>query len=175
MFADERQFVDIVIRKEKDQQNQNFVLEEDEVDRSHIQLVEDVKQLSEGLEEIEKETIEEFLNHMNDLEQQGDMMAEPSSETIGSYIFKTDSLCMMADIAGEKQPFEDIFRGDKQQGTEGKLEEETMLAENIVKDHQFTMMIAIVEVTMEAVEEEGLILKDVKKEDTYAKDLTLGE
>jgi len=113
MFSDKGQLVDIVIKKEKDQQNQISVLEEDEVDRSHIQLVEYVKQLSEGLEEIEEETIEEFLNHMNDLEQQGDMMAEPSSETIGSYIYKIDSLCMMANIVGEKQPFEDIFRGDK--------------------------------------------------------------
>ena len=67
-------------------------------------------------------------------------MAKPSSETIGSYIFKTDSLCMMTDIAGEKQPFEDIFKEDKQQGTEGKLEEDIMLAEKIVKDHQFTMI-----------------------------------
>ena len=50
------------------------------------------------------------MNLMNDLEQQGDMMVEPSSETIRSYIFKTDGLCMMADIAWEKQSFEDIFR-----------------------------------------------------------------
>ncbi len=40
-------------------------------------------------------------------------MAEPSCETIRSYIFTTDSLCMMTDIAEEKQPFEDIFREDK--------------------------------------------------------------
>jgi len=38
------------------------------------------------------------------------MMVEPSSETTESYIFKTDSLCMMASIAGEKKPFEEIFR-----------------------------------------------------------------
>lgn len=154
-------------------------------------------------------------------------MDEPLSGTIGYYIFKTDSLCMMAGIAGEKQPFEDIFRGDedleikgdkenlseekkfgfiqkkrymdesietvmevrsqdlilmknegilsqkgnqmslidaidgnqmqkndnaddetrialgeyKQQEIEGKIGKETMLSENIVKDHQFTMMI----------------------------------
>jgi len=41
------------------------------------------------------------------------MMAEPSSEAIGSCIFKTDSLCLMADIAREKKSFEDIFREDK--------------------------------------------------------------
>ena len=106
-------------------------------------------------------------------------MAEPSSETIGSYIFKTDSLCMMADTAGEKQPFEDIFRGDKKPGTEGKLEEDTMLAQNIVKDHQFTIMIGTMEIAMETIEtdsrEEGHLLKDVKKEEPYAKDLTLGK
>jgi len=98
----EGQLVDIVMKKEEDHQNPNYVLEEDEIDRSHMQLEEDIKQPSEGLEEIEEETIKEFLNHMNDLEQQGDMMAEPSSETIGSYIFKTDSLYMMTYIAGEK-------------------------------------------------------------------------
>ena len=58
MFAGEGQLADII------QQNLNSVLEEDEVDRSHIQLVEDVKQLSEGIEEIEEETIEEFLIHI---------------------------------------------------------------------------------------------------------------
>jgi len=30
-----------------------------------------------------------------------------------SYVFKTDSLCMMIDIAGEKQTLEDIFRVDE--------------------------------------------------------------
>jgi hypothetical protein len=68
---------------------------------------------------------------------------------------------------------------DKQQEIKGKLEEETMLAENIVKDHQFTMMIGTVEIAMETVEtvskKEGHLLKDVKKEETYAKDLTLGK
>jgi len=68
MFASEGQLVDIVMKKEKYQHNQNSVLEEDEVDRSHIQLVEDVKKLSEGLEETKEDTIKEFLNHMNDLE-----------------------------------------------------------------------------------------------------------
>ena len=54
-----------------------------------------------------------------------------------------------------------------------------MSAKNIVKDHQFTMMIGTVEIAMETVEtvskKEGHLLKDVKKEETYAKDLTLGE
>jgi len=168
VFASEGQLVDIFIKKKKFQQNQNSVLEEDEVDISHIQLVEDVKKLSEVLEEIEEETIEEFLNHINDLEHQGDMMGELSSETIGSYIFKTDSLYMMADIAIEKQPFEDIFRREYK-------EQETMLAENIVRDHQFTMIIGTIKIAMEAIEEEEHLLRDVNKEEFYAQDLAEGE
>jgi len=71
-------------------------LEEDEIDRSHIQLEKDIKQQSEKLEEIEEETIEEFLNHMKDLEQQEDMMVETSSGTTGSYVSKNDSLFVNA-------------------------------------------------------------------------------
>lgn len=40
-------------------------------------------------------------------------MIEASSETTTSYVLKIDSLCMMTDIVGEKQPFEDIFRVDE--------------------------------------------------------------
>ena len=57
----------------------------------------DIKQQCEGLEEIEEETIEEFLNHMKDLEHQGDMMVEPSSGTIESYVFKIDNLSVNVD------------------------------------------------------------------------------
>jgi len=128
----------------------------------------------------------------------------------------------MADIAGEKHPFEDIFRGDEdieakgdnenfseeeeldyiqkeksmdesieafiaendniddgtritlgeelQRDNKGKCteEEETMLAKNIIKDWQFTMMIGTVEIAMKAVEtvseEDEHLLKDVKEE-----------
>jgi len=105
MFADETckegQFADIVIKEEGDKKNLNSVMEGDEIDRSHIQLEKNIKQPSEGLEEIKEETIEEFLSYKENLEQQGDMMAEASSETIGSYVFKTDSLCMMAGIVGK--------------------------------------------------------------------------
>jgi len=38
------------------------------------------------------------------------MMVEESSETTRSYVLKTNSLRMMGGIAGEKQPFEDIFK-----------------------------------------------------------------
>jgi len=54
-----------------------------------------------------------------------------------------------------------------------------MLAKNIVKEHQFTMIIGTVEIAMEAVgtvsKEEGHLLKDVKKEEVYAKYLAKGE
>ena len=88
----EGQFADIVIKEKEDKKNLNYVLKEDEIDRSHMQLGKDIKKPSEGLEEIEEETIEEFLYHMKDLEQQRDMVGESSSRTIESYVFKTDSL-----------------------------------------------------------------------------------
>jgi len=94
MFAGETcegQFTDIVIKEEEDKKNIYSILEEDEIDRSHIQLGKYIKKACEGLDEIEEETIEEFLNHIKDLEQQGDMMAETLSDTSGSYVFKTDS------------------------------------------------------------------------------------
>lgn len=50
------------------------------------------------------------------------MMVEPLGGTIESYISKTDSLCMVANIAGEKQPFEDIFRGDEDLEIKGDKE-----------------------------------------------------
>ena len=57
------------------------------------------------------------------------MMTEASSETIRPYVFKTDSLCMIAGIAREKKPFEDVFRiyedlevkGDKENFSEEKV------------------------------------------------------
>lgn len=64
----EGQFVDIVIKEEEDKHNLNSVMEEDEIDRSHIQLGKDTKQPSEGLEDIEEETIKEFLSHKENLE-----------------------------------------------------------------------------------------------------------
>ena len=64
----EGQFSDIVMKKEEDKMNLNSFLEEDEIDRSHMQLEKDINQPSEGLEEIEEETIAKFLNHLKDLE-----------------------------------------------------------------------------------------------------------
>jgi len=63
----EGQFANIVIKEEDDKQNLNSILEEDEIDRSHMQLEKDIKQPSEGLEEVEEETIEEFPSHMKTL------------------------------------------------------------------------------------------------------------
>ena len=54
-----------------------------------------------------------------------------------------------------------------------------MLTENIVKDHESTMMIDTVEIAKEFVEtvtkKEGHLLKDVKKEEVYAKDIAKGK
>jgi len=41
------------------------------------------------------------------------MMTEASSKTTRSYAFKTDNLCMIAGIAGEKKLCEDVFRMDE--------------------------------------------------------------
>jgi len=71
---------------------------------------------------------------------------------------------------------EELQRDNKAKCTK---QEETMLAENIVKDHQFTMMIGTVEIAMKAVEtvseEEEHLLKDVKEEEVYGKDLAKGK
>lgn len=54
-----------------------------------------------------------------------------------------------------------------------------MLDKNIVKDHQFTMMIGIVEIAMETIEidsrEEEHLLKDVMEEEVYGEDLEKGK
>jgi len=55
--TDKRQFVDIVIEEEEDQQNLNYLLEKDEIGRYHIQMEKYVKQPSEGLKEMEEGTI----------------------------------------------------------------------------------------------------------------------
>ena len=64
MFTDETceegQFANIVIKEEEDRHNLNYFLKE-EVEK-------DIKQSSEGLDEIEENTIEIFLSHVEDLE-----------------------------------------------------------------------------------------------------------
>ena len=71
---------------------------------------------------------------------------------------------------------EELQRDSKAKCTK---EKEAMLAENIVKDHQFTIMIGTMEIAMEAAEtvskREGHLLKDVKKEEVYAKSLAKGK
>ena len=92
------------------------------------------------------------------------MIAETSSGTTRSYVFKNDSLSMDAEQMQENINADGETRialGEgKQQEIKGKLEEETMLAENIVKDHHSIMMIGTVEITREAIaavnKEEGL-------------------
>ena len=109
--------------------------------------------------------MEDLMNHMKDSEQQGDMTNEASSETKRSYVIKTDGLCMIAGTAEGKQPFEDVFgidedlevKDDKENFSEEEefdwiQQEETMLAENIIKDHHSIMMIGTMEITRETFE-----------------------
>jgi len=162
MFAGEPckegQFVDIVIKDEEDRQNLNYVLKEDEIDRSHVnackqlgksftfqhvartegrgslthddgqkkeEVEKDIKQPSGGLEEAEEKTIEIFLSHVKNLEQQKDfsrtlmfevvtrqeqflvkgdeiqseeLICEATVETVELYNFQIDNLSINAGI-----------------------------------------------------------------------------
>ena len=49
-------------------------------------------------------------------------MTEASSETTRSYVFKTDNLCMIAGITGEKKLCEDVFRMDEDLEVKGDKE-----------------------------------------------------
>ncbi len=49
-------------------------------------------------------------------------MIEASSETTQYYVVQADSLCMMAGIVGEKQPFEDVFIIDEDLDVKGDKE-----------------------------------------------------
>ena len=76
---------------------------------------------------------EDLMNHMKDLEQEGDVMTKASSETTRSYAFKTDSLCMIAGIAREKKPFEDVSRVDEDLEVKGDKE-------NFLEEEEFDQM-----------------------------------
>jgi len=90
------QFVDIVIKREEDRHNLNFVLKEE--------VGKDIKQSSKGLDEIEEKTIEIFLSFVKDLKQKEELVIESSDEVRRSCGFTTDRLCMNASIAEDK-PF----------------------------------------------------------------------
>ena len=64
-------------------------------------------------EDTQEESTKDILNHMKDSEQQEDLMVEASTETARCYVFKTDNFFIIAGIAGDKQPFEDVFRMDE--------------------------------------------------------------
>ena len=64
----------------------------------------------ENDEDVEKRSIGDLLDHMEDSEQQEDLMTEASSETKRSYDFKSDNLCINAGYAGlidDELPHED--------------------------------------------------------------------
>ena len=69
----------------------------------------DIKQPNEVLEEAERKSIEYFLSHVEDLEQQEDLMIESSNETIMSCGSKTDKLCVIAGIAENKPSYGTIL------------------------------------------------------------------
>ena len=52
--------------------------------------------LFQSNEDTEEKSTKDLLNHMKDSEKQEDLMAEASSETARSYVFKIDNLCMFA-------------------------------------------------------------------------------
>ena len=67
-------------------------------------------------------SVEDLMNYCENSRQQGDMITEASSETTRSHVFKTDNLCMIASIAGEKQLCEDVFRMDEDLEVKGDKE-----------------------------------------------------
>jgi len=92
----EGKFADIVIKREEDRKNLNFVLKEE--------VGKDINQSSKGLDEIEEKTIEIYLSHVKDLEQKEELVIESSDEVRRSCGFTTDRLCMNVGIAEDK-PF----------------------------------------------------------------------
>lgn len=73
-------------------------------DQKQEEVEKDIKQSSEGLDEIEEKPIGIFMSHVKNLEQQEDLVIESSNEIIRSCGFTTDKLCVNAGIIEDK-PF----------------------------------------------------------------------
>ena len=58
-----------------------------------------IKYSSSILEEAERKDNEYFLSHVEDLEQQEDLMTESSNETIKFCGFETNKLCVMTGVS----------------------------------------------------------------------------
>lgn len=104
-----------------------------ELTEAKLEMEESICKQEQGeiLGEVEDQRfVEDLMNNMKDSEQRGDMMIEALIETIRSYIFKIDSLCMMVGIVVEKKPFEDIFRIDEDLEVKGNKE-------NFSKEEEF--------------------------------------
>jgi len=69
----------------------------------------DIKKPSEGLGEIEENTIEIFLSHVKGLEQEEDLTIELSGEIMRSCSCKTDKLCVNIGIAEDKPSYGTIL------------------------------------------------------------------
>ena len=63
--------------------------------------------------EIEKKVIEDFLSLVANLGHHEDLMIESSNKTIGSYIFETDNLNVIAGYPKDNQSFRNILCGDE--------------------------------------------------------------
>jgi len=75
-----------------------------DIDIKQEEVEKDIKQSSEGLDEIEENGIEIFLSHVKDLERQEDMVIESSNEIMRSCGFTNDKLCVNESIVEDK-PF----------------------------------------------------------------------
>ena len=74
-----------------------------------------------------KRSIEDLLNHMKDSEQQEDLMTEVSSETIRSYYFKYDNLCMITGFTGDRQSSKIVL--NMEESCKVKYDDECLLDE----------------------------------------------
>ena len=81
----------------------------------------------ESDEDTGKRSIEDILNHMKDLQQQEELQTEVSSETIRSYDFKSDNLCMIAGLTGDRQSSKTVLK--MKESCEVKYDDECILDE----------------------------------------------
>jgi hypothetical protein len=80
-------------------------------------------------EDVEERHVESLMDCVESSEQHEDlMMSEASNETIGSYVFQTDNLCMIAGLVDNGQSFEVVTEMKEDETTlshKGKMETHT--------------------------------------------------
>ena len=107
-----------------------------ELEKIHITLLE-----KERFKEIESQQRGSAKTHKLHYER---LVLEASNEAERYCKFNTDNSCVNVSYAGKG--------GYQMENVKEPNEEETMLVENIVKDHHSIMMIGTTEITMEAIE-----------------------